>query len=188
MKKLFFSVILLLSATIFFGSCKDGENASPAGSSITLNGETRPLAKAFAQSFDPQPGGEDIFYGWALGLTGEGIVYDGDEEEFGGEGDVVLMLLSAINDDSEELPVGTYTFPYEIGKHSLSTVDVLIDFDSDVDERDSEFEQEEIESAEVTIAKSGSTYSINFTVTLEDDKKITGKYVGTITPAVLFGD
>ena len=174
MKKVFISSFILAASIAFLGSCKDDEGSGNK-SSFTLGGKEYKLTKAFVALDEIEVEDEDVYYGWDIAMTSDGLFES--EGNLDGKGDAVHVEFWAVNDDSEDLPVGTFVYP-EAGGNFIESVGVYVGFDFDIGEAEEEYE--DIKSATMTISKSGNTYTVSFSITLEDDSVVTGKYVGTV--------
>ena len=179
MKKNLLNLLLLVIIAVFVGSCKDDE--APPGS-FTIDGTKHTLTKGYAEYQWSYVEGEDTYYNWVAALSSSGISYNETDEEFSGIGDVILFFLAIPNNDSEELPTGTYTFPSDSGDPYIDDIWVALSLDADSeDEPDFAVNPEDLTEGEVTITKSGSTYTITFSLDF-DGEVVSGTYKGTIKP------
>jgi hypothetical protein len=165
---LFLVIILLL----FLGSCKKDKeetlNEGPTGTgSVFYNESTYSLNRAAYELYG-QFGG---VYNYELYLFSEGI--DVDTET--GTGNIVSMYFSTY---VAPLPAGTipyYTFNVpEVPTFSAS---LYLEYDL-VNETGIRFDG--FEDGEVTISRSGDTYTVEFTCYSMGQDTITGQYTGKI--------
>lgn len=159
---------------LFIGlsSCSDDDNNEPAGK-FTLDGTSHNLSKAYGGINFIDEVGDDTYYDWSIILVSSGISYDNDEEGFVGTGEAVILWISVLNDDTF-IPPGNYKYSDDTGDCD----GIYVDFN--VETLDGEA-YEDADDASITISKSGNTYTINFTITLEDETVVTGSYKGSIT-------
>lgn len=174
MRKVIFNLLLLGAMAALFGSCKDDEK--PVGGSFTYNGEKVTLKKGFYADWGSDQIGDDFYYYWTLTLTTQDLAFDEEEEEMTGEGDLIYLGLYGFNIGESELPVGTFEYDANEGENELDYALILLGYGG------SQFEYtDDVKAGVVTISKSGDSYTITFTLTLETDEVVSGKYQGKLS-------
>jgi len=167
--------LVLLCSIVLLSGCDDDEKK---GGSVSINGNKYSLSHGYSIYDGSEIEGEDTYYNWVIFLTSDGLTFDESSDDLDGRGSLVIMQLTAINTESENLPKGTYLFPATGQQFQINDAQVysLVD----VAEEESTIEAlGDVNGATVKVTKSGSTYTINVTITRdgEDDIKLnfTGK-------------
>jgi hypothetical protein len=159
--RLTLSLIALAATTLFVSSCKD-EDDGPANY-FTFDGTTKTLETGylFKDGVASEDGSGNVVYHHEVALVTEGL------KPTSGTGNAVDFFMVA-SSSATELSAGTYSFSEKEGcdllHYSLSTA--MIDF-SAVTEQGTEYD---ILSGTLTVAKSESTYTIDFEGTAAIDK------------------
>lgn len=175
MRKSIFNLLLLGAIVALLGSCKDDEK--PTGGSFTLDGEKVTLKKGFYYDGGYETDGDDTYYYWGVTLTSDDIVWDADQETLTGTGEMLYFGVYGFNAGETEVPTGTFKFDFADGESILDYVYLVKDFGGDGQDYISGWD-----AGQVTITKSGSKYTFNFTITNTDtETTISGKFTGTLS-------
>lgn len=147
---------------LVLASCGDDDNEAKTKGQFTLADETTKIASGLFE-FDTTPDtdiDDNTYHRNTLIFFGEGLRIEvtGDEYETIGEGN---MLTLDINNNGQELEVGTYTWEPEENEQPFDLrgglVTLNVNTGNELDYR--------MYSGTVTVTKSGSIYKISFTGT-----------------------
>ncbi len=168
MKKLWFLSVFVvpLIVLVLFTGCPSGGggdvSVGKGSGSFTYDGTTYPLTNA---SIDDWQDGEFWLY-----IASAGI----DAYEWTGIGYIISFYLES---PTGVIAAGTYALPPTDG-YVLWGCDMGIEFNTATDTGTTEHFAT---AGSISIAISGSTYTINFSITMDDGKTVTGSYTGTVS-------
>jgi hypothetical protein len=161
------SVSVLVVAVIFiFATCDNGD----AGSYFTYDGNTYELATAVIErgGENTEPGESGYFISFAAASAGMDII------NLTGTGDGIGLDL---NSSSYDLVAGTYTWSTTNVENTVVDAMIVINYNLATDEGTAYLAID----ATVTVSVSGDTYTVEFTLTLENAKTVTGIWEGSAT-------
>lgn len=168
------SCICLVAVGAWFTACDDDDDKkSTTPNEFNLGDQKYALAAGYYDSVSTQTVGADTYHFWNVVVTSSGITYSGNK--FVGTGDAVRFDLYTKQDG--ELPNGTYTASSL--ENGIENARIFITFNPESGTGTTY--TDEVDDAEVTITKSGSTHTVTFTITLEDAREIKGTFAGTLT-------
>lgn len=167
--------ILLLLTSVSFISCSEdddgGEGNENGSGNATYNGTKINFDKGFIVNYGEYEG----LYNFDITLLSDDFEIDIINEDLEGTGEIIYFEMWT--DQSTGLKNGTYTLSNGESDFGLSFAEFAVDFNpNDADEDD----YLEATEAEITVNKSGSTYTLDFDLTLENGKSLTGRYVGNL--------
>jgi hypothetical protein len=168
------SCICLLAVGAWFTACDDDDdNKEPTVvNEFSLGDQKYALSAGYYDSVKTQTVGADTYHFWNLVVTSSGLTYD---DGFSGTGDAVRFDL--YTKQSGELPDGTYTGTSV--DNGIESARIFTGFT--LPGGTGTVYADEIQNAEVTILKSGSTHTITFSATLSDAREVKGTFKGTLT-------
>ena len=173
MKKILLSLCLIATAS-WFTACKDDDDAKVANE-FTVDGNDHALASGYADFSIIQTVGDKTYNFWNVALVSSGITYESGSTEFIGAGDAVRFDVYSTGEGI--LPEGTYT----VGGEDNGIEDAMVFVNVDLETGGGTIYNNEITDGEVIVTKSGDNHVIKFTLTLNDDSKITGSFKGKLT-------
>ena len=167
---------MLLFVVALITACKDDEKPERF---FIYKGQKISLAKGFLVNLGSYTDGDDEYFEWGVAFASNGVDIE-DSESFTGQGDLILISLDVLNDDSR-LPAGTYTFDPAEGEHLADGSVVFINFNFGDLGDDGNTVYEDIDEMEVVVTKSGSNFTITYTLEFAEGETITGKFQGALT-------
>ena len=169
-----------ISMLALMSSCKDDDN-SPAkktsSNSFEYDGESYDIAHGYAD-YTGYGYGYNL---WNVTLTSTGITLE--DSELTGIGNYVEFNLMTKADD-ELLPEGKYILTDDESQYIFFNGLIGIDYTLPQYTGDTEIalNSDTVKESEVEVSKSGSEYTIKFSITLkEGDQKISGEFTGELT-------
>ena len=165
--------MLLIAVGMIFISCnKDDEGELPTNG-FTYDGTTYALAGGFIEDFSENFGLNSRDYD--IYLVSSGISYSQTNEEFTGSGEIIYLDLN-VNSTSQFVP-GTFT--WSTTRLPNTIVDGGIGIACNVVSGSCSFE-DDANGGTVTVSQNGTTFIIDFTLTLSNGQAVTGSYSGTL--------
>jgi len=180
MLKKILSFSMMAMAVTFFSACSEDEDpveiVDEVDNHFTLNQETFPLNSGTIHSIDTElhPETNAVVYEWDIMLS------SGDQN---GKRHWVRFILNSSN--PHDVPAGTYTYDEEYKAHAMDDFTYYITSimrnsvpgtaTGDL------IANTEFKTGTINVAKSGSTYSITFTITMDNGDTSTGQFTGPLT-------
>lgn len=164
--------VLFLALGVLSTSCgNDDDGGASSSNSFTLNGNSFDLERGFLTDF-----GENIdgSFDFDVTLTSSDIDFDGSTGYLSGMGDVVYLDLNSSSADG--LVAGTYAFAND--REAFTFVDATVG--TDVDVYTGSGTSFLVTGGTVDVAISGSTTSLDFTLTLSNNDTVTGNWSGVL--------
>lgn len=176
MKNIIRTIVLVTMLGIVFVSCSDeGEDPAPKTNFFSVDGTEYSLSEGLTIEYG---GSETSGYNFDLLVFSSGLEPDLNTETFTGEGDFIYFELWSTS--TTGLVAGTYTISTENLPNTFTSNNININYVASTKTSDAEYEAS---AGTVTIAVDGSTYSINFDLTVTGGKTLTGNYTGTLPNA-----
>jgi hypothetical protein len=180
MLKKILSFSMMAMAVAFFSACSEDEDpiviVDEVDNHFTLNQETFPLTSGTIHSIDTErhPETNAVVYEWDIMLS------SGDQN---GKKHWVRFILNSSNPN--DVPAGTYTYDEEYKAHAMDDFTYYITSimrnsvpgtaTGDL------IANTEFKTGTIVVAKSGSTYSITFNITMDNGDTSTGQFTGPLT-------
>ena len=163
-------VIMLGIVTI---SCKKDEEPTPGAKTNTfsIDGTEYSLSDGFTEEY-----GGDATTGYNFDLIVHSSGLTSSANGVTGTGEALYFELWSTSDTG--LANGTYSASLNAEPNTFTIGEVYINLNASTFDADESYE---VSSGTVTISVSGSTYTINFDLTLTGNKKLTGNYTGTLS-------
>jgi len=161
-------IFIVVVAVIFiFASC---DNNGGAVSYFTYDGNTYELATAVIErgGENTGPGESGYYVNFAAASSGMDII------NLTGTGDGLSLDL---NSSSYDLVAGTYTWSTTNVENTVVDAMIVLNYNLATDEGTTHFAT----TATVTVSVSGDTYTVEFTLTLENAKTVKGIWIGPAT-------
>lgn len=163
--KIAFIAVLIVAG---FSACKKDDKTDKQ-SVFTFNGANYETPKAYIVSYGPNNSESADF---DLYLTSSNIAVK-DGNGFTGTGDGIYFDLNSSS--LTELAAGTYTWSLDRGPGTIVDGEVFLTYDFDTWTGDSY----SVSDGTVKITVSGTTYEIDYSLTLANSQTITGYYKGS---------
>jgi hypothetical protein len=172
MKNIAKMITLVIMLGIVTISCnKDDEEPNPVKSNtFTIDGTEYSLSAGFTEEYG---GDATTGYNFDLIVHSSGLTATADGVT--GQGEALYFELWSTS--STGLAAGTYTAAISEVPNTFTIGEAYINLNASTFSSD---EYYEVTAGSVSISISGSTYTINFDLTLEGGKKLTGNYTGTL--------
>lgn len=174
MKSFYFSRILLFLFTASFAlvSCSDDDDGGESNGTgnVTYDGANFNLSQGFITDY----GEEDGLYNYDITLLSDDFNVDFADEEVVGTGEILYFELWT--DQSSGLKNGTYVMSDTEIDLGMTYAEFALNYNFDAD--DDGFL--EATDGEITVNRSGNTYTLDFDLTFENGKSLNGRYVGTL--------
>ena len=171
--------ILLLVTSVSLVSCSsedDGEDGNGNGNgNANYDGTEFTFNQGYVINYGVSDGNANL-YNFDITLLSDGFNIDLVNEEVEGTGEVLYFELWTEN--STGLKSGTYKLSNGEDDFGMTYADFVMDYSFDEESTDESFL--EATSAEITINKSGSTYTLAYDLTFDNGKSMTGTYVGSL--------
>jgi hypothetical protein len=159
--------VLEFACLFLLTSCSDSD--SPLAKRIIIDGEKLTLANGYIGSFGPdEDDNGDPVSVYLIILTSTGLVIN-EQGNFAGTGDVVLLQM--LSPSAIELKSGTYNFgdPNSSNYFKGSAFSIVYKmYNPDAGAANAY----QVTSGTLKISKSGSTFKISFTVTLQESNLV----------------
>lgn len=168
MKKDLLFIGYIIIFFIGFSSCHNDDDVPPG--SFTSDGKTFSISKGYTILERTKDVGVDTYYYWSVYLTSAGIQFSPTDKNWKGEGEAVLLFFTVLNDDGL-LPPGIYNTENGDGDCAVYT---NFNIETGAGQK-----FEDMEATSFEVVKSGTSYTITFTITLQG-KVINGSYKGSI--------
>ena len=173
MKKLTYSVLMIMTMSLFIG-CDDDEPESATHGSLFVEDQEYPLSTALTEFI----GEEDGLYHWRLILASGGLTFNESTGWYTGEGDYISFDLYAYENDSDNLPAEYYTAPPGTAGHAIDTESVALGYQASNEESDELYETFDTQFL-TAVKNEDGTYTLNFEAVVEFDQ-IYGNYSGIV--------
>ena len=173
MTKIIKTTLLIAMLGIVFVSCKkDEEDPTPQKTNFfSIDGTEYSLSAGFTEEYG---GSEATGYNFDLTVHSSGLTYrEGDL--ISGQGEELYFELWSTS--STGLASGTYTSSISEAPNTYTYGEIYININAGDLSADAAYEAT---SGSVTITVSGSTYSVNFDLTITGGGKLTGNYTGAL--------
>jgi hypothetical protein len=172
--KIIRTIALLTMFSIVLASCskKEEEPAPKPTNFFTVDGTEYSLSEGLTLEFG---GDATTGYNFDLLVFSSGLDPDTSNESFTGEGE--LMYFELWSTSTTGLAAGTYTINPNSIPNACTSNFISINLNGSTGSSDTEYEGS---AGTVTIAVDGSTYSIDFDLTVTGGKTLTGNYTGTL--------
>ncbi len=167
--------ILLFFTSVTLMSCStddDGEEENGSGNA-NYDGTEINLDQGYIVDYGEYEG----LYNFDITLLSDDFEIDIANENIEGNGEMVYFEMWT--EQSSGLKNGTYTLSNGESDFGLTYAEFAMDFNPNEDEEEGGSYLEST-VAEVTVNKSGSTYTLDFELTFENGKSLTGRYVGNL--------
>ncbi len=173
-------LIFLLSFSII--SCNDdGDTTSPQGSGFfTLDGVRYDLGQGFIEDYGVNDDGQSADLDVTLLSPTFNINFEAQTAT--GTGNSLYFDLNSPSLNG--LSAGTYVFDTSVPRKALQMIDgdVLLGLDFAAET----FEQEFLVTAgQVVVTRTDNTFTLSFTLTLDNGQELIGNYTGLLTEVVL---
>lgn len=196
MKKLKFLALVCFLAVFTACSSDDdnnNDNDGPAGmNSFTYNGKTYQLSSGIIEKEDEGDYSDDGSTEFYLSLTTSELSEDEDGELYTSDDEFSIISFNLFSKGTGDIEPGVYHFndDYNIEftfDDGIALLDVEVDWD-EVDPGIIDLDDPNvswgailgIDSGEIEVHESGSTYDIDFEFTMINNKKIKGNYTGSL--------
>jgi len=170
MKKLLFCLTVLAMGS-WLTACKDDDDDgdTKVANEFKVGDNTYALSDAYVDSVSTTTVGDKVLHLYRIVIASNGITYN-DESKFQGSGDAVRFEIQT----SQNGTVPSATYLPGAGDNILKDAIVFTGYGTDA----AKIYDNEITDGELTVSKSGDSHVFNFTLTLEDDSKVTGSFKG----------
>ena len=168
--KIFFILLTLIS----FSSCSsedDEVNDNDNTGNATYDGTSINLTQGAIINYGEI---EEGVYNFDIDLLSDDFDIDFENQEVNGGGENVYFEMWT--SQSSGLKEGTYKMTNGEADFGISVADFSMNYNFDTDEGTIY----EANDAELTLSKSGNTYSLDFTLSFSNGKTLTGKYEGSL--------
>lgn len=172
-------LVLLAAIAIVFAACGDDDDdddtSTPKTNEIVVNGTSYPLSSGVIINYgETDPG----VYNLDLSFFSDGITVvetGGMIDSAYGTGNILYFEMFA--NIATDIPAGSYGFDtVNMGAGTFDYADYAIN----IDVEDPNGVYDEIYGGNVTVAKDGNTYEVNYSGTDENGKTVTAYYKGTL--------
>jgi hypothetical protein len=180
MKTRIVSLIMALAIVWLFGSCNKDKDPAPPKSEVTVKGTVYGLSTGYLEDYGPDPSSHDF----DVTMISPGINLNTSTWNFSGTGALIYIDLNSPTGGT--FTAGTYNFSNTRTANTWIYAEMYWGANS-------VFNFAEATSGTVTVAVKGTTYTITFTLTMqeydEEDApvgtpfQVTGTYSGALTPA-----
>lgn len=175
-------LLFLFLSGIFFIACNKDDDDNGTKNSVSFDGETYELSTGFIEEYGQN---DDNSADFDIIFASSGIVYDEKEDEYTGTGEAIYLDLNSPS--LTELAAGTYTYDGlyysdpDATRQPNTFVDagLFIGFNIET-ENGATYWSDENSTGTVKISKSGSTYTIEFTFTVDGGKEVRGYFEGPL--------
>ena len=168
-------VLIFVLAVAFIGCEKDKDEKE---NSFSYDSNSYDTPKGYIDKYGANQDGQSADFD--VILCSSSISYNSTEEEYTGLGNAVYIDLNSSS--LTELVSGTYTYDETRNQNTFVDAGIYIDYDLATD-TGTEYWTDDNTTGTVTINKSGSTYEITYSITLETGEKVEGYYKGTLETA-----
>jgi len=172
--KLIRTIALLTLISIVYTSCskKEEEPAPKTTNFFTVDGKEYSLSEGITIEYG---GDATTGYNFDLIVFSSGLEADIINETFTGEGE--FMYFELWSTSATGLAAGTYTIAPSATPNACTSNTIYIKYNSTTELSENEYEGS---SGTITIAVDGTTYSIDFDLSIIGGKALTGNYTGTL--------
>ncbi|MCB7481560.1 hypothetical protein [Christiangramia sediminis] len=172
--RIFFLLLTLLS----FSACSEDDDApndddggGSGNGNATYDGRTFNFTQGVVAEFGQ---GDEGVYNFDIDLLSDDFDIDFENEEINGRGEVLYFEMWT--SQSSELKEGTYKLSNGESDFGITFADFSEDYNFNLDEGS----LKEAVEAEVVLSRSGSIYSLDYTLNFADGKTLTGSFEGDL--------
>lgn len=167
--------IFCIGLIAFLNACQPDDHFEPPGS-FSFQGEERALNVGYVSPWETLHLGHETYYEWNVVLYSNGVQYDPKRLNFTGAGDIVILVVAALN-NPKIFPDGTYTGNGLPDGNLVVFGGTIVGFNSATGE--GTFLQL-VKFAKIQMKKTGDIYAMAFDIRLIDGQEVSGSYVGPL--------